>query len=619
MKKFYSLLAALLVATVGMMASADEISFTLKVNEPIGMSYTLNKYAATEETHMLPGQETVLTVEDTNGNGLCSIHLDIRDNEYFFTSITNEDGESVSKVGNTHSWFNAADGGVYFIDVHSIADTRTSSFTFNIDDPSKVTLSLNNLAELTIDSTSQVLKFNPEEENVLSIRTKDNGYLYSVKLDGVPFEGYSYVRAFELTNGCVVDVEANFPDISYNVNLSYGEGAEGFFTGVNINDEPLDDFDGTSFSAQMGSKIQLFGNSDEYVVDGYSVNGSVPSGFWGFHRFYLLEDMDIHIDAHLPKDITFTVNVNNPEYVTVSRKDSDNNEFPIELTAGDNTITMFEKDALVVNAIEGCYIESVEDQNGVSYKDYKWFSCRDGYTYTIVAEEITIDKTAVVYVGAVNHEWPEDVPVNGINHFGAWYDTYLTNTEFPLYLGYNVVPFGSGLNPFRFYWNQFSEEFIPGLYVNEQNVIIGSSLWLEDKDVVKIYFIESPTVCSVSFNVTEGVEASVTRDLIVEVPDYEAGFTAFNGTQIDIEGQGLKVSANGNELQPNEEGKFMVVIDEDTEICIDGEATGVTVAETDCSDAPIFNMQGMKVGTKSTAKTLPAGIYLIDGRKVSLK
>lgn len=37
------------------------------------------------------------------------------------------------------------------------------------------------------------------------------------------------------------------------------------------------------------------------------------------------------------------------------------------------------------------------------------------------------------------------------------------------------------------------------------------------------------------------------------------------------------------------------------------------------SEAPVYNIQGMKVGTTSTSKSLPAGIYIINGKKITIK
>lgn len=53
----------------------------------------------------------------------------------------------------------------------------------------------------------------------------------------------------------------------------------------------------------------------------------------------------------------------------------------------------------------------------------------------------------------------------------------------------------------------------------------------------------------------------------------------------------------------------------------ESEETGIAAITTtaQASDAPVYNLQGMKVGTTSSSKSLPAGIYIVNGKKISIK
>ena len=49
------------------------------------------------------------------------------------------------------------------------------------------------------------------------------------------------------------------------------------------------------------------------------------------------------------------------------------------------------------------------------------------------------------------------------------------------------------------------------------------------------------------------------------------------------------------------------------------QATGITTVQRDIEDGVVYNLQGIKVGTRSQLKSLPRGIYIIGGKKVVVK
>ena len=49
------------------------------------------------------------------------------------------------------------------------------------------------------------------------------------------------------------------------------------------------------------------------------------------------------------------------------------------------------------------------------------------------------------------------------------------------------------------------------------------------------------------------------------------------------------------------------------------QATGITTIQRDMQDETVYNLQGVKVGTRSQMKSLPRGIYIIGGKKVVVR
>ncbi len=115
---------------------------------------------------------------------------------------------------------------------------------------------------------------------------------------------------------------------------------------------------------------------------------------------------------------------------------------------------------------------------------------------------------------------------------------------------------------------------------------------------------------------------SVVRNIITEVADWEAGFTDFPGTQVNIapaEGKLVKVEVDGAELKANEAGAFQFIVEGNTTVTVT-ELLGIAGIEADAeTDAAVYNLQGVKVGTKSTMGNLPAGLYITAGKKVTVK
>ena len=137
-----------------------------------------------------------------------------------------------------------------------------------------------------------------------------------------------------------------------------------------------------------------------------------------------------------------------------------------------------------------------------------------------------------------------------------------------------------------------------------------------DKDIVKIYFGETNVAkYDVTFNLS-GVNASdidVKKDIITEVTDLAAGFSALSGTQVDItpaEGKNIKVSVN-DEAITDVNGVYSFNVTAATAVKIE-EATGInSISSDDKADNKVYTVQGVRV---NNVKNLPAGLYIVNGK-----
>lgn len=80
------------------------------------------------------------------------------------------------------------------------------------------------------------------------------------------------------------------------------------------------------------------------------------------------------------------------------------------------------------------------------------------------------------------------------------------------------------------------------------------------------------------------------------------------------------VKVNGEALTPDADGvcTFTVTADTKVSICDTDGISDITVEAGAANDA-VYNLQGVKVGTRGEMNSLPAGLYISNGKKVVVK
>ena len=94
-----------------------------------------------------------------------------------------------------------------------------------------------------------------------------------------------------------------------------------------------------------------------------------------------------------------------------------------------------------------------------------------------------------------------------------------------------------------------------------------------------------------------------------------------------VQRTGLIVKANDAAVSPDAEGRFVVPVTDDTNISIanDGHVGVNDILEGENGEAvslEVYNLQGIRVLSNASAadvRNLPAGIYIVNGKKVAIK
>lgn len=540
MKKLYSLGFLFLV---GMLCfSARAISFTFKVNMPDQVTVQLNYADAT-----LDGETTVFTCDE---NTNFSINLK-NSSEYIITDFTASDGSTPSNY-QTSAYCYPMDGVTYTMTVASKESLRTGSFTLKIDDPSKVQIRYNggsydqiNTANLKGNNEPNTIKYNPATETGIDISAATYGSsLYKVTLDGndVPANYGSY--SVTLTQGCVVAVEANYPDLPCTVKISYAdpEGA-GAITGAKINDQAVDISTGT-FTAKLGDKLELTANTEAYSLNSLTVNGTANTYVYWPWSTTLTGDTEIIVDATPKGMIDFVLNIDDPANVNVwhSQYAGYNPDEALKgLQAGDNNLEFADDENAFISFTPqaGCSIVSVLDGDGNNLGT-SGIMVRKGMKIYVTTDRIKLDNTATL--------WIDDVSVaqymNAELNLGESRISY----QGKLQSGDNTINFSEQYNQLQVSWyvdashNPTNKLTLNG--VEQKSMYDGSNNYeirLQQGDVIKVFLVSDPA----------GVES---------------------------------VIADGTD-----------------------------------PEAAVYTLAGVKVGTIGEADSLPAGIYICEGKKILVK
>lgn len=392
MKKLYSLLMVSLLSLVSMMATAQEYSITLNVDDPSRVVVKLGYYGDAEP---LVAGDNVIT-------GLDWTSVNIYDGpDARVVSLTDDSGQTYEKGWSGYYTFylsESTNGRTFTVTTIDLNESRTAQMTVTVDDPTQVQLKRNGDSQaITLVEGENTVKFDPTTETPFTL--KPTGYydnFYKVLLDGAPVNGGGYYgNEYTLVpaNGANLEVYVNYPDVDCTVTLTYPRDIEGF----QLSDVLMSATTGTSWpytdvefdaegklTVKAGTMLRLSLSSSNYKVESVTVNGaSMPTGSV---NTVIVDDTEIVLNVRAWGTVTGTVNLVDPAHVNVYRGYASSGELIEGLVAGDNPVSVPENaNGISITATPGHYITTITDQNGDEYNEGAYLRVEADSKYTVVS------------------------------------------------------------------------------------------------------------------------------------------------------------------------------------------------------------------------------------------
>lgn len=615
MKKLYFFLMTL-VMTMVCSLQANAIKVTIKVDHPEAVTIKAN-YAPIKDSVQA---ENILDVTEYT-------YLEVAaNNGYKLVSVTDSVGNAVGYMYSTWGYtiYPKNDGDVYHVHTITMKDYRDASCFITVDQASAVSVQRSGTNEMVTtlqDGDTVEVFYNSKEELPLIINSGKP--LYEVTLDGTKVPGTTLFKVSP-TKGQHINIVSQFPDKDCPITFEFTNGDKDFFTSVLVDGDEVGPEYYKGFTMKPGQQLTLAGDLNAYKFNSMTVGSERVTYLYGYYYTYITDTTKIIVDVEKYKTLSATLNVDNANAITVFKDRYNMDNTKLSIADGTNAIQVNENStSLYFKVNSGYYITKFEandssliETNYDQYNKLYYFTVEDSMTITIETAQITYDDKMVVYL----NEEPSK-----LTYFS------LTNADREEYKatlkkGYNTIGFNQTQNPFDWSWYHadLNGNSLGGLvYINgtlTEPQYSGSNNYsktIQNGDVIKIYIGETDKkTYDVKF---EGnTEAAVIKQDLITTIDGAAAVTALPGTRYTftaVEGKQITVKAGETELTA-EEGVYTYDVNDNTTFTISELGTGIdTINGAQANQRKVYTIQGVRVsGTK-----LPAGIYVIDGKKTVIK
>lgn len=507
------------------------------------------------------------------------------------------------------------------VESYNIEESRTASFSIVIEgdgNASDVKVTRNGEYQGIPVSEFGNIKFNPETELPIKIAHVDyNKTLYKVTVGedvlAAPESGNEYTIS-TLASGTVIKVAPAYPDVDVSVTFTFtNEGTQNAIT-LNVDGEsvPAEEWQAQGYTWKLGQKVGIYPNNSDFDNISVTVNGGTTT------NFIVTEESGYTVNVTATKKPTckLTVLCDDIDKIFVTkdgnklRFEEDSNE--MELTQG--AYIGFGSD-------EGLKITKVVDNNNNDAEISGSFTLSGDMTVSVYTE--ARDKKAVVFVEESDKWTYKQVSLG----------SYPSSSDIDLANGYNFVNYAESDRPFSLRMSQSDYSATTYYYLNGtklENIYSSDELTnMPENSVIKIFTAE-PASHTVNYTIADGVNAKVAHDYLEEVAAPGASHSLQHGTHVvitPVQRAGLIVKANDATVSPDAEGRFVVPVTADTNISIanDGHVGVNDILEGENGEAvsfEVYNLQGIRVLSNASAddvRNLPAGIYIVNGKKVAIK
>lgn len=330
-----------------------------------------------------------------------------------FVRKQNEKGEfveqNISNLTTCNVYVSEADNGALFtVKSADLAAARTGSCTVKVDNASKVRVSRNEShTSVALQNGENTVKWIPNTEKTLVITNANYGDapIYKVTLDGndVASSGGQYFVT--LTAGCVVDIKADYPDVSYPVKFNFSnEAAKGVISKVMADGVEVKNYKDADFKLKAGTKLSLTFDQNNYALDAFKVNGTAVT-IYGNYECYVKDNLVFDVQSHKYATVKAVLTVDNAANITAYEGQSYNNKV-ITLQNGSNNIELGEKNNLIqIKPNSGCKIESIK-ANGTpvtaNYEGAYEIRLTDGMAIEVTTSAIVRDQKVTVFIDDIS-------------------------------------------------------------------------------------------------------------------------------------------------------------------------------------------------------------------------
>lgn len=388
-------------------------SVNVKADTPVKINIDdVNRVAV--KVNYVPVADLVNGTNTVNVPQYASLSIEAKEGFYLKSVIKTVDNDNsvaqtINNLTSCNIYVSDADKGKLFkVKSADLAAARTGSCTVKVDNASKVRVSRNEShTSVALQNGENTVKWIPNTEKTLVITNANYGDapIYKVTLDGneVASSGGQYFVT--LTDGCVVDIKADYPDVSYPVKFNFtDENAKGVISKVMANGVEVKNYNDADFKLKAGTKLSLTFDQNNYALDAFKVNGTAVT-IYGNYECYVKDNLVFDVQSHKYATVKAVLTVDNAANITAYEGQSYNNKV-ITLQNGSNNIELGEKNNVIqIKPNSGCKVESIK-ANGTpvtaNYDGAYEIRLTDGMTIEVTTSAIVRDQKATVFIDDIS-------------------------------------------------------------------------------------------------------------------------------------------------------------------------------------------------------------------------
>lgn len=565
-------------------------------------------------------------------------------------------------------------------ETYTITSEKASevNFTIDIDNPAKVTVADKDYQPVALEAGVNNLTMSELKFPLIIASATYGQELYQVLYNNEEVKSLYGSYSVSPEDNSVIKIITDFPDIDCKVDFTYPDGITKFFTAITVNGTEVSDFN-NGIDVKCGDNVALYYNPSCWDTEESPVVvkiNDIETGWFGpGYSFVVKTDTKVAVEQALAVEmITVSLEADNPANIEVYRVQKFYND-RIYLTQGENTIELPKEDAsLVITNVEmegeeskitGITIngtpETVSYYNEVELKDLDPDDIIKIFTEGEFGGETPVE--SVIIVEPESGETLKTLSYVTLNLEPDFYyddeDLFEVNNIDGIYFTLNGERFcGAIAYPDIEMLEIMPQEII--YLAGEYQLVIepGAISWIREKDGD---FVANSEALIYSYTV-EGV-TTVLEDLPFTLDPAPAGapvasldikMTLKDGyDELDVSDMMTFIYQNGKmvcgvyadlsddytsvTITPEEEnlpsGTYDLVFKPGAVICEGDDSyynieplvftyvidtnVGVNAISSEADKEGVFNLLGIKVA--DTPENLPAGIYVVNGKKIIIK